>query len=697
MNMLPNTIGRYTITAELGRGGMATVYRGFDPRFKRQVAIKVLPREFLHDPAFRSRFEREAETIAALEHAAIVPVYDFGEDDGQPFLVMRFMPGGSLADRLKRGPLALPEVARMVSRIASALDRAHSQGIVHRDLKPDNILFDADGEPYISDFGIAKIAAQAGGSFTATGSIIGTPAYASPEQARGDRDIDGRSDIYALGVTLFQTFSGKLPYEADTPMGVLVKHITEPVPRLLASNPSLPPACEALIQKALAKNRDERFATANEMARMLAAIAQGSPPPLPSPPTLAVAVPQASITPEPALPASGVEPTLKTPAQSSARMSWPVKGKVGLALGVVAAVAVIAALLTFRPRGAAPATPTLSSRLAESPQAPTAAQPQPSGTASGKLDPLFTIPFSGEDKEIRAVAFSPDGAKLATSGKDKLIRIWDMTNGKELVSIEGHTNSVSSIAWSPDGQKLASGSDDKTIRFWDARTGAPISTPWQGHTNFVLGVAWSRDGKRLASTGFDGQVIVWDIASGAKVSSADIGTGGLSVTWSPDSARVAASGVGRVVILEPNSGKLERLTGEWGDSWGVAWSPDGQYLAATGHDDNVHVWQVDQWKNERVLKGHADTVTSVAWSPDSKRLVSAAYDRTVRVWDIAAGTQIGPALATPGLGGGILTLDWSRDGKRLAASGGTTWVWDVARFFSGTTNPAQLVALTYTK
>ncbi len=270
--MFPQTVGRYEIKSELGRGGMATVYRGYDPRFQREVAVKVLPREFLHDPSFRARFEREAQTIAALEHSAIVPVYDFGEEEGQPYLIMRLMTGGTLAERMGAGLLPLTEVARIFNRIAPALDRAHSKGIVHRDLKPGNILFDDDNNPYVSDFGIAKLT-QASAAFTGS-AIVGTPAYMSPEQARGEKNIDGRSDIYALGAILFQMLTGKFPYEADTPMGMVVKHITEPPPRILEAKPDLPPECETVIQQAMAKSRDERYSTASGMAKALETIAQ---------------------------------------------------------------------------------------------------------------------------------------------------------------------------------------------------------------------------------------------------------------------------------------------------------------------------------------------------------------------------------------------------------------------------------------
>jgi serine/threonine protein kinase len=269
--MQPEKIGIYEIKSELGRGGMATVYRGYDPRFEREVAVKVLPPELLHaDPQFRTRFQREAKIIAQLEHPSIVPVYDVGEENNQPYFVMKYMNGGSLSERIKKGIMTVAEAAKILDQIAPGLDEAHKKGFVHRDLKPSNILFDSSNIPYISDFGIAKIS-QGSGTMTGSG-IIGTPAYMAPEQATGDA-VDGRADIYALGIILFEMLTGKQPYEADTPMAIAIKHVTDPVPRILTVNPNLPADMDLIIQKAMAKSRDERFNTAVEMVQTLKELA----------------------------------------------------------------------------------------------------------------------------------------------------------------------------------------------------------------------------------------------------------------------------------------------------------------------------------------------------------------------------------------------------------------------------------------
>lgn len=279
--MNPANIGRYVIKSEIARGGMATVYLAFDPYVKREVAIKLLPANLTENHTFRARFEREAQTVAALEFPAIVPVYDFGEEGGQPYLVMRYMPGGSLSEKIRSAPLSLGEVSRIYTRLSAALDHVHAQGIVHRDLKPANILFDSYHNAYLSDFGIAHLAA---GTAALTGEgMIGTPAYMSPEQARGDTDIDGRSDIYSLGAILFEALTGRQPYEATTPLGVAVKHLSEPIPRLAELNAELPYQCQEVIDKTMAKDRRQRYQSAANLAQALMLIASKTlkSPPIP--------------------------------------------------------------------------------------------------------------------------------------------------------------------------------------------------------------------------------------------------------------------------------------------------------------------------------------------------------------------------------------------------------------------------------
>jgi len=274
--MITGNFGRYEIRSEIARGGMATVFHAYDPKFERDVAIKVLPQAFLHDPQFRTRFEREGRVIARLEHPAIVPVYDFGEQDGQPYIVMRYMSGGSLTERLEEGPIPLGETSQVVTRICQALDAAHSRDIIHRDLKPGNILFDQYGNAYLSDFGIARITGEGGPTLTGS-AIIGTPAYMSPEQVQSNKAIDSRSDIYTMGALVYQMLTGERPFKAETSAQLMMKHLLEPAPNIQSQRDDLPASCDALLSRAMEKDPDNRFSSAGELAAALNNIADGKP------------------------------------------------------------------------------------------------------------------------------------------------------------------------------------------------------------------------------------------------------------------------------------------------------------------------------------------------------------------------------------------------------------------------------------
>lgn len=435
--MQPEKIGIYEIKSELGRGGMATVYLAYDPRFEREVAVKVLPRELLHaDPQFRLRFEREAKIIAQLEHSAIVPVYDVGEADGQPYFVMRYMNGGSLSERIKSGIMTVEEALRILSIIAPGLDEAHSKGIIHRDIKPSNILFDRRNNPYISDFGIAKLSQAQAGNVTGS-AIIGTPAYMAPEQAQGD-SIDGRADIYSIGIILYEMLTGRQPYEADTPMAVAIKHITDPVPRILLANPKLPEGLDTIIQKAMAKNKNDRFTTTTDLTNALRDIRSN--------PTV---IPTKVSTPEKGTVVSKkpvAEPAVPAPKKAFSPLAviLPI-----LFIGLIAGGFAVFNMLN----GAKP-TPTTVSTFTAAPAFTETTAPTEAATEA-------VVPVATVTETVVPVTDTPAAAGLPVlGGADKIAfvankEVWLMNvDGSDLQQVTSDGGVKNDLQWLPDGKTI---------------------------------------------------------------------------------------------------------------------------------------------------------------------------------------------------------------------------------------------------
>lgn len=279
-DLIGKTFGNYKLVELIGKGGMASVYRGYQESIDRSVAVKTLAVDAIQEASFLTRFFQEARTLAKLTHPSILPLYDFGNAGGVLYIVMPLMSGGTLAERLLRGPLPLNEITRIFLPIAQALDLAHNQGIIHRDIKPSNILFDQRDAPFLADFGIAKTN-EPGSSLTGTG-VIGTPDYMSPEQARGE-GLDRRSDIYSLGVVAFQALTGQPLFTATGPMGVIFKHISEQPRSPRDVRPDLPADVEAVIRKALAKDPSQRYQTATEFVNALIAAIEPATRPVPPP------------------------------------------------------------------------------------------------------------------------------------------------------------------------------------------------------------------------------------------------------------------------------------------------------------------------------------------------------------------------------------------------------------------------------
>ena len=346
-----DTFGAYRIIEPLGRGGMASVYKAYEAALDRYVALKVLPGEFLHDETFAERFRREAKVVARLEHPNVIPIHAFGIEAGIPWMAMRLISGGALSSLLRGGRLTHERIITILRGAADALDYAHGKGVVHRDVKPQNILLDEAERVYLADFGIAKMV-EGSGALTQTGMITGTPQYMAPEQATG-QPVDQRVDIYALGVVAYEMLTGRVPFAADTPVAVLMKHVTEPIP--IPPSSTVPDPLVRALLKAMSKKPEERWPTAGAFVY---ALEQG----LAEVPTAAIPVTATATVPAALRPA----PTMPPPGPTTRRTAAPARSGAGrgLVLGALAAVVAMGAIGVFaiaRSRSAPKSTASLSS------------------------------------------------------------------------------------------------------------------------------------------------------------------------------------------------------------------------------------------------------------------------------------------------------------------------------------------------
>ncbi len=681
-------LGNYRLIRLLGQGGFADVYLGQHLHLDSQAAIKVMHTHLAQEEW--ESFRKEARIIAGLTHPHIVRLLDFDVEDGTPFLVMQFAPNGTLRRRHPPGCALAPEVILpYVQQVAEALTYVHERKLIHRDIKPENLLLGPENEVLLSDFGVAIIAQTS--RQQSSQNLGGTVAYMAPEQIQSKPCP--ASDQYALGIVVYEWLTGERPFDG-TFTEIATKHILVSPPPLRALAPTLAPAIEEVVMRALAKDPQQRFPSAQAFAQALEA-AIG-----PDHTTTLVAR-------RPALVVSASSPARATPAEESLRTralkSAPLLSPSGISTlttpppaprqGISRRV-VMLGLVGLAVSGGALTTWALIHPVSSSPSTQSVVPVLPATTPTTAQPPETTLlTFKRHTAPVYIAAWSPDGTKIASGGKDRQVRVWDASTGAVIGIFTGHSGAVNAVAWSPDGAKIASGSSDTTVQVWDIATQKALRI-YTGHTSYVVTLAWSPDGTSIASGSGDLQanrdhaVHVWDVQTGRRLFAYEGHKAQIKqVAWSPDASRIASASVDTTVQVwsADNGAPVYTFRGHTDEVWSVVWSPNSQRLVSGSHDQTVRVWEPKRGGIELTYRGHNDYVNAVAWSPNSQYIASGggftgdrsqtpARDTSVQIWDAIT---LERRYTYSGHFDTIESVAWSPDGTRIASASDddTVQVW----------------------
>jgi len=687
----PDLLGRfgpYDIHEAIGRGGMGVVLKGYDPRLHRFVAVKVLSPQLASNPTARKRFLREAQAAAAVSHDHVVTIHAVDEANSLPYLVMEYVDGVSLQERIDRtGPLRVKEILRIGMQTAAGLAAAHAQGLIHRDIKPANILLENGVERVkITDFGLARAVDDVG--MTQTGVVSGTPQYMAPEQARGD-PVDQRADLFSLGSVLYAMCTGRSPFRADSTVAV-IRRVCDDTPRPIDQvNPEIPDWLAAVIDRLLAKDPNQRFQSTAEVADLLG--------------QYLAHLQQPTVTPRPAAPARPIAktpPVQPGPRSTNSSTAMIVVVILMLVVGVpVLCLVGVAAWFFWAREGTQQATLVPPQVIVQ--EAPV---PHPPSAPPAREVTMEMLRFDGgHTGQIHCVAFSPDGRHVLSGSEDHTVRRWDTSTGLEVGPVLEHERSVYSIAVSPDGRHVLSGSFDGSVRLWDVEGGEQIRR-FEGHRAPVMAVAFSPDGPSVVSGSFDWvreadhSIRLWDVDSGRQLRSFEGETHGVcSLALSPDCRYVLAGLVGRdtgqtVRLWDVETGQeIRPMNGDFTEAHSVAFSPDGRH-AVSGHvamttqdgmwldpsNAVVRLWDVESGRQIRQFTGHTGSIWSVAFSPDGRYVVSGSggkfgskgsftdtRDKTIRLWDADTGRELCRFHADAT----IHTVTFSPDGRSILSGG----------------------------